>query len=64
MPDPANRNDRLLSDKGRKISRGIGPSARSIPALKQNKPGKSVGIGYVGDGLRPSIKTSKHVFEK
>ena len=57
------QKDRILSGKDRKLQKGIGPTERAAPRLHKNKPGKTVGIGYIDGGLRAEMATSKHIFQ-
>ena len=64
MSRAISQRDRILPARSRKLFKGIGPAAKAIPELRKNKPGKSVGIKYVNDGLRPAFSTRIHVFKK
>ena len=64
MAKVLSQNDRLLTKKARKLEKGIGPSQEAVPTLSKNKPGKSLGIGYLNNGFSPNINTGKHTFKR
>ena len=64
MAKVLSQNDRLLTGSARKLEKGKGPSAKAVPKLRKNKPGKSLGIGYVNDGLGLGMNTPKNSFKR